>query len=49
MEISRLSCFVYLIPIFSMIFSSIFLHETLEAIKVFYGIVIIAGIAIAEA
>ena len=49
MEISRLSCFVYLIPFFSMIFSSIFLHETLEAIKIFYGIVIIAGIAIAEA
>ena len=49
MEISRLSCFIYLIPFFSMIFSSIFLHEALEAIKIFYGIVIITGIAIAEA
>ena len=49
MEISRLSCFIYLIPFFSLIFSSIFLNEALETIKIFYGIVIIAGIAIAEA
>jgi len=49
MEISRLSCFVYLIPFFSMLFSVIFLHEKMEAMKILYGIGIIIGIAMAEA
>ena len=49
MEISRLSCFVYLIPFFSMLFSAIFLHERMELTKILYGIGIVIGIAIAEA
>ena len=48
-EISKLSCYVYLIPFFSTIFSYALIHEEIKITTILYGIIIITGIAIAEA
>ena len=48
MEVSKLSCYIYLIPFFSTIFSYIFLNEGIKILTLVYGIIIIAGVAIAQ-
>jgi len=49
MEISKLSCFVYLIPFFALIFSYFSIHEVISLHKIIFGLLIVAGVAIAEA
>ncbi len=48
MEISRLTFFVYLIPIFSIIFSHILLREEIKILTIIAGFIVIIGIAIAQ-
>ncbi len=48
MEISKLSFFVYLIPIFSIIFSHILLREEMKLLTILAGFVVLVGIAIAQ-
>ena len=48
MEVSKLSCYIYLIPFFSTIFSYIFLSEGIKILTLVYGIIIVAGVAIAQ-
>jgi drug/metabolite transporter (DMT)-like permease len=47
-EISRLVLFVYLMPIFAVIFSYIFLGEIIDILTVLFAILIIGGVGIAQ-
>jgi len=48
MEVSKLSCYIYLIPFFSTLFSYIFLIEEIKILTLVYGIIIVAGVAITQ-
>lgn len=47
-EVSKLSFYVYLIPLFSLIFSSLLLGEEIKPLTVIAGFVVVAGVAIAQ-
>lgn len=47
-EVSKLSFYVYLIPVFSLIFSSLLLGEKIEFPTLIAGFVVLAGVAIAQ-
>ena len=47
-EVSKLSFFTYMMPVFSMIFSGIFLGEEIKIFTIFAGFVAITGILIAQ-
>lgn len=48
MEISRLSFFVYLIPVFAALFSYLLLKQHLTSLMIFSGVLIIIGVTIAQ-
>jgi len=48
MEISRLSFFIYLIPVFATLFSYLLLDQQITLLMVLSGIFIIIGVAIAQ-
>jgi len=48
LEVSKLSFFVYLIPIFSLLSSYILLKEEVKLLTIFAGFIVIIGIAIAQ-
>ena len=48
MEISRLSFFIYLIPVYATLFSYILLKQLVTLLMIFSGVFIIMGIAIAQ-
>ncbi|HHO57295.1 MAG TPA: hypothetical protein ENJ70_01935, partial [Thermoplasmatales archaeon] len=48
MEISRLSFFTYLIPLFALASSSIFLDEKVRMIALLAGLMAVLGVAIAQ-
>ncbi|HEC75737.1 MAG TPA: DMT family transporter [Thermoplasmatales archaeon] len=47
-EVSKLSFYVYLIPLFSLIFSRILIGEELRFLTILAGFVVVAGVAIAQ-
>lgn len=47
-EVSKLSFFTYMMPLFSIIFSALFLDEKIKILTVFAGFVAITGIFIAQ-
>ncbi|MCD6513023.1 MAG: EamA family transporter [Thermoplasmata archaeon] len=48
-EISKLSAYVYLIPLFSTLFAFLLLGEEIKMENIIYGMLILAGVAMAEA
>ena len=48
MEVSRLSFFIYLIPVFATLFSYILLKQRITPAMILSGILIIIGVAIAQ-
>ncbi|RLF34255.1 MAG: hypothetical protein DRN37_00585 [Thermoplasmata archaeon] len=48
MELSKLSFFVFLIPIFSIFFSAVLLQEEMKALTLAAGFVAVCGVAIAQ-